>query len=286
MIKITRFFYVHILVVPFLVLAFVTDALHTALMAYCVVTVHELFHLFAALLLRVRVKSVIVMPFGMTLRLSGALIRKPVQEIVIALAGPFANVLMLFLGAFFRHFYFWAEKSMFFYHGFNCAILFFNLLPILPLDGGRVLRALLAHSFGYLRALSFMRRLSQVFTVVLLCVGVICFFLLKGNFSFLMISAFFIFHMTEERKTTDLFVLKELIRSKEKLLEERLMNTRVLSAEHHVRAKSLLRRISYDSYCLIYVVDSSGRGTWVSEGKLVDALLEKGYGVRLKDIVG
>ena len=58
MIKITRFFYINLLVIPLFVLAYFVGALQTLLMAYAVVTVHELFHLFAALLLKVRVGSI------------------------------------------------------------------------------------------------------------------------------------------------------------------------------------------------------------------------------------
>lgn len=284
MIKITRFFYIHILTIPLLLLACAVGALRTTLMAYCIVSVHELFHLFAALLLSVRVKSVIVMPFGMTLRLSDALIRQPAKEILIALAGPFANVLMLVICAALRHYYIWAEESMFLCQGINRMILLLNLTPALPLDGGRALRAVLAHCFGYLTAMKVMRRLTRVISVAFLGMGALLLWVTKGNISLLMIAAFLLFQMTEEKKTTDLFVLKELMRSKEKLLQQRLMTSKVISAAEHTRAKFVLRRISYDSYFLIYITDPQGRGRFITEAQLVAALLEKGYGVRLGEI--
>ena len=284
MIKITRFFYLHILTLPLLILSAVAGVLHTTLMAYCVVTVHELFHLFASILLRERVKSIIIMPFGMTLRLSGALIKQPIKEILIALAGPFANAFMLMVGLIFRRYYIWAEGSMFFYNALNWTIMLLNLLPVLPLDGGRALRAAVAHFMGYLAAMKIMRSITRVVLILLIGAGIILFLLLKGNFSLLMIAAFLIFHMTEEKKKNDLFVLKELVRSKEKLIQHRMMSTKIVSAEENVRAKSMLSRSGYDSYFLIYLVNAQGYGRLISEAQLVEALLENGYGVRLKEI--
>ena len=75
MIKITRFFYIHWLVFPLLLLARFTGGLHTTLAAYAVVFVHEIFHLLAAFFVRERIGSVIIMPFGMTLRLSADIVR-------------------------------------------------------------------------------------------------------------------------------------------------------------------------------------------------------------------
>lgn len=284
MIKITRFFYIHILTLPLLLLAYAVGTLHTTLMAYCIVTVHELFHLFAALLLRVRVKSIIIMPFGMTLRLSEAMVKESGKEVLIAMAGPFANFLMLVVGAVLKYYYIWAEESMFLYKGLNWLIMLFNLMPVLPLDGGRVMRAVLAHFFGYLRAMKVMRRLTYTIAIIFSASGLLLLFVTKCNISLLMVSAFVLFNMMEEKKTNDLFVLKELMRSKERLLEQKLMSSKVISATDKTRAKYVLRRISYDNYFLIYITDFKGNGRMITETQLISALLENGYGVRLGEI--
>lgn len=285
MIKITRFFYVHILTFPLFFLAYWVGALQTLLMAYCIVTVHELFHLFAALLLKVRVGCIVVMPFGMTLRLSAHVLKSPKNEALIAMAGPAANACMLLLGLALKQYYIWAEQSMFLYEYLNWITMILNLLPVLPLDGGRILRAVLTHSFGYLRGMKWMRKLTKIMIFILALVGTLLLILTRCNISLVMVAAFLIFNMIEEKKTSDLFAMKELMGAKEKLLKQSLMASKVISATENTAAKQILKRISYDNYCLVYIENSDGKGRIISESELVRAILEKGYQLKLKQIV-
>ena len=94
------------------------------------VTAHEAGHLLALSLLRVRVHK-------LRLTCSGAiLVTEPLrytQEMIAAAAGPAVNALLLALFA-------KAEPQIAFV---NLLLLLYNLLPFYPLDGGRILRAIL-----------------------------------------------------------------------------------------------------------------------------------------------
>ncbi|MBR5156686.1 MAG: hypothetical protein IKW59_02850 [Clostridia bacterium] len=283
MIKITRYLYINILTVPLFVLAYIVKAHHTMLMAYAIVTVHELFHLFAALILKIRIGSVIVMPFGMTLRLSGAVIKNPIKESLIAIAGPFSNILMIVLGVLLKHFYVYTEESMFLYMNLNFLIMLINLMPVLPLDGGRVFRSVLAHFFGYITAMQILRKLTVCIILCLVFISVILTAFIGINVSLIMVAAFLIFNLIEEKKTSDLFVLKELLRSKEKLLNKKLIPSKVISASKDAYAKNIIEKISYDSFCLIYIADDSG-GYLVSESELIDAITTRGYRIKMGQI--
>ena len=81
-----------------LILAFTLKSQMTFFMSFGVVLIHELSHLIAALILNVRVKSIVILPFGMTLRLDSSVVRYPKKETLIAAAGPLSNVVMLLLG--------------------------------------------------------------------------------------------------------------------------------------------------------------------------------------------
>ncbi|MBQ3553542.1 MAG: hypothetical protein IJA08_02550 [Clostridia bacterium] len=282
MIKITRFLYVHFLVFPLFILSYFVGSIHTMIMAYAIVTVHEVFHLFAALLLGVRTASIMIMPFGMTLRLSGNVIKEPLKESLVALSGPLANAIMIVLGYIARHFYLWAEESLFLYWTLNWVIMLLNLLPILPLDGGRVLRAVLTHVFGYLAGMKIIRTMTLTLTVILAVFGILVLAVTRFNVSLLLASAFLFLYFIEDKKRGDLFVLKELLRSKERLIEKGLMKSKFLAATEHTKAKSVLPKISYDCFHLIYI--SGKRGRIISEAELIDALMIKGYSVEMKDI--
>lgn len=101
----------------------------------CSAALHEAGHLAALYLLRVPV-------LGMELRGTGAVLHTgqmhPVKEAVCTAAGPLANALLLF--AFFRRF---PPLAL-----VNLVLLVYNLLPIYPLDGGRLLRIAFCKLFG------------------------------------------------------------------------------------------------------------------------------------------
>jgi Zn-dependent protease len=134
---------------------------------FAVVTLHELGHSFAAQYYDVPVKQIVLSPIGGVAQLR-EMPDKPIQEFVIALAGPAVNFLiaaamgmMVFAlridlanpmamlsgqGGF-------SLTSLFSYvFVSNILLALFNLLPAFPLDGGRIFRALLAMRLDYTRA--------------------------------------------------------------------------------------------------------------------------------------
>ncbi len=285
MIKITRFFYIHPLVFPLLILAWLSDGFYTMMTAYAVVFVHEIFHLFATLLVKERVGSVIIMPFGMTLRLSARIIRHTGKEIFIALAGPFANVLMLLTADLIAPLYPAPPLSLLVFRFLNLSVLMLNLLPCLPLDGGRVLKAILTRHLGYLSAASIMRRLSRIMTVVLLIMGGLLLIISRLNVSLLLAASFLALHMTEEKKRNDYILMQELVCAKDKLRKHGLMRSRSICAVDSLPAKDVFKMLSYDSYYIIHIVDEKQNHLRpITEAQVVNSILEKGWRVTLAEV--
>lgn len=153
-------------------------ALVAVLLLFVCVTLHELGHAFMALRLNVRVKNIILLPIGGLAQMQ-SLPEKPEHEMLIAGAGPAVNLsitmalvpaaLMFSEEALLRGFLaspgtvLEAVMQSFFQEGallgliifllLSNAILFvFNLIPAFPMDGGRILRAVLALFLSYLLA--------------------------------------------------------------------------------------------------------------------------------------
>ncbi len=128
---------------------------------FAIVVLHELGHALAGRRYGVKTRDITLLPIGGVARMD-RIPRVPSQELMIALAGPavnlfFAAALMagLILTGSFRpvdeHTILkgsFAERLML----INFSLLVFNLVPAFPMDGGRVLRALLATRMTYVRA--------------------------------------------------------------------------------------------------------------------------------------
>jgi Zn-dependent protease/CBS domain-containing protein len=131
-----------------------------ALLFLCVV-LHEFGHVFAARAYGIRTSDVTLLPIGGVASLE-RMPEKPSQEIIVALAGPAVNLviavaLAALLGASFDLGQMaQLEEARTTLAGrvaaANVVLCLFNLIPAFPMDGGRVLRALLAISLGYTRA--------------------------------------------------------------------------------------------------------------------------------------
>ena len=125
----------------------------------CVV-LHELGHSLTARRYGVHVPRILLMPIGGMAEFD-RIPRQPLAEFLITIAGPAVNfaLVLLFLPVIWHDL--WSEQAVPL-HGWenllinltaaNAVMGTFNLLPVFPMDGGRIFRALLATKLDYLRA--------------------------------------------------------------------------------------------------------------------------------------
>ncbi len=168
-------------------------ALILALFA-CVV-IHELAHSLVAIRFGGKVRSVTLWPIGGVASMK-SIPEQPRQELLISLAGPLVNVMIAGLLILARGgFPAWIDVPLVprgpaeladALARANLILAVFNLLPAFPMDGGRVMRSLLAMFLPYARATSIAAAIGQTLAVGFVLLG------LALN-PFLMVIGFFVF---------------------------------------------------------------------------------------------
>jgi Zn-dependent protease/CBS domain-containing protein len=170
------------------------------------VLLHEFGHSLVAQRLGLEIHSITLLPIGGVSNLE-SLPEKPSDEVKITIAGPLVNVVLapifvgvgLLLGAAPRvpadlFTDIGSVGQFFFYLGYlNVVLAVFNLIPAFPLDGGRVLRALLATRLGAVRATDVSSIVGQLFAAAFFLIG-----LLGGNILLALVAVFIFFGATGE----------------------------------------------------------------------------------------
>lgn len=189
----------------FLILFYFTRQIeiYAYIMMFCII--HELGHLLAGIILKMKPEKLELMPWGLTVQfklspedynnkiMNSNILQ--IKKIIIAIAGPITNCILIIL------FYFLELnlniKTMVIYS--NMVIIMFNLLPIYPLDGGRILKSILNIIYGNIRTERIMNKISNI---SIICITALCAFtiyILK-NIAILMILIYLWYLVINENK--------------------------------------------------------------------------------------
>jgi Zn-dependent protease len=149
---------------------------HTALISafFGCVILHELGHSLVARRFGVRVPRILLLPIGGMAEFD-RIPRRPRHEFLITIAGPAVNFVIagLLLGAIWAGGLVRSEDATYNFTSlldelwmWNLAMGVFNLLPVFPMDGGRILRSVLALRLPYLRATWWAALVSKILAPV------------------------------------------------------------------------------------------------------------------------
>lgn len=140
--------------------------------------IHELGHLLAGIVLKLKPKSLNLMPFGISITFENYGYKKlmEIKKIILAIAGPLTNFIIALLISILH---IDANlKEIIIYS--NILIGIFNLIPLYPLDGGRILKGIIKIKTSEEKADKIINKISNIIIIILTAISSIAILYFKN----------------------------------------------------------------------------------------------------------
>ena len=188
----------------FLVLFYLTKQIQVYSLIMIFAIIHEIGHLIAGILLGMKPEKMEVMPYGISI--SFKIIPKDfnykikkgnileVKKTLVAVAGPLTNLIIIILALKINIGIF--SNLLIIY--VNLLIMIFNLIPIYPLDGGRILKSILHIFVGKIRAEKYINNISFITLIIITGISSITIYIAENISIFIIVIALWCIYIKED----------------------------------------------------------------------------------------
>lgn len=251
----------HPLFVIIMLFSVLTGQFLELLTLFTIVFIHELGHVIAALLAGVTVKSVQLLPFGGVAVIEDHGRLTASKEIGIAFAGPLQNGIMIVISLVLQQGGFGNQEFITYFIQANVMIALFNLLPILPLDGGKIVQAAISLLVPYYFTLLWSGRVSIAASTLVIIYALLPLGAGGGlRLNLVMIGIFLLYsNLTDHRNLPYRFV--SFLMNREAVYENHLRTgteARPILALSAKPLEAILRLFKRNQYHFIYVMNGKG----------------------------
>lgn len=155
--------------------------------------IHEMAHTIIGLILKLKPKTLEIQPFGVGI-IFESFENSERNKIIIASAGPITNILIALIFIFIK------IKVQTTIVNVNILLAMFNLIPIYPIDGGRILKAILTTKEGKEKAETAINKVSNITLIIITLLSSILILVYKNIGLFIIIIYLWILVMKENKR--------------------------------------------------------------------------------------
>ena len=201
----------------FLILFYFTKQINIYLIIMFFSFIHELGHLIIGLILKMKLEKLEVLPYGysVSFKINMQDIDKKIgkgnilelKKIVVALAGPIVSLIIALISL--KCDFIYLNKTNVVYS--NILIALFNLIPIYPLDGGRIINGILHIKYGNIKSQILTEKISYITMIILTIISSISVYYFKNIAIFLICIILWMIvlpFIINNNKNTDVYVDK------------------------------------------------------------------------------
>lgn len=252
---------------------------------FLTVLVHEISHIIAARRYGFKVDEIEIFPFGGIARFEDLKTIYPGEEVFICAMGPLSNfiIMILFIGI--KSFY-TNSYIINYIIEVNKLMFILNLLPVLPLDGGKILRTILSLFIGYKSS-----TIKLVYITYIICTFIILYDILNGIIGFEVtylstIAVFAIIAAKKEKEMAAFVFIRSITRKTNDLNKKKKMKVHILVCIKTVNIKEAIECFLPNRYHIFIIIKSNGEtiGT-ITEGQLLEGIFRYGLDITLENLL-
>ena len=158
-----KIFKIHILSYLIALIAVLTGHFRLYLNFMLLIIIHELGHIIAGIIFKWRLKEIVILPLGMISKFHTLINVSMLEELIVASSGIILQIT----------FYYFFLRNNEYYDICNLIIIIFNLLPILPLDGSKILNNILNRLFSFKLSYTITIYVSFVLCFIIIILGIL-----------------------------------------------------------------------------------------------------------------
>lgn len=216
---------------------------------FIIVIFHELGHALAAKINKYEILNISIYPFGGITKLSSDINSPIIKDLFLAINGVVFQIILFFIFKNLNSLSIITDKTFNIFKEYNTLIMLFNLLPIEPLDGAKILEIILSYFLPFKKTLN----IKLIISVLFLIIFVIC--NLSYSINNYMIICFLIYKLIEYKKNTKYLY--------NKFLMERYVNNyefKKIKNEKNIDLKCMKKNVFYYFW---------NKNTWINEKKAI-----------------
>ncbi|HHV98284.1 MAG TPA: peptidase M50 [Clostridiaceae bacterium] len=250
------------------------------LIFFCIM-IHEFAHSIVAIAIGRNVYGIRVMPVGLGVSIEETLTGK-LENMLIYFSGPSINFFLFLI------FKFTGTNSTVLVNVMviNAYLAVFNVMPVLPLDGGKVLLVILSGRIGTFAAYRHIRRLSFLFGILFIAVGTVQFINNSFNFSLFLIGIYLFFHVFTKKMEAALMNMKDIIYRRSRLVKKGVYPARDLVAIKTIKLGEILKHMDFDRFHMVYVLDDNLKIIGiVTEQQIMDGIMKYDSSITFDELI-
>ncbi|MGI6679367.1 MAG: site-2 protease family protein [Dehalobacterium sp.] len=258
-----------------------------AVLVFLILTAHEFGHVMVARYWGIKIRTIELHPLGGVARIENLYSGSLKKEITLALAGPGVNFLLAGLFGLFLYFDLGPEKTWLFLCQATLIIGCFNLIPIWPFDGGRILRGVLSSLISYYSTTKLIFFLGQIGAAFFFIYGAWALSQNWANFHWWIIAAYLFIINKQEQKMALLGFMSYLAQKEKEIKEDGFLPGVILVAYPQVPLKKIILRMVPFQYHLVFVLNYQGQLLGMITEKTLINMVFQGFGdITLGEVLG